>query len=52
MRHLVQSLQLGYTISGAGLRVNNIYISMFPGGLWVQLLNDNGVEGCREDGSL
>lgn len=39
----MQSLQLGYTISGAGLRVNNIHISMFPGGLWVQLLNDKGV---------
>lgn len=30
-------------ILGAGWRVS-IYISMLPGGLWVQLVEDNGEE--------
>lgn len=34
-------------MSGAALRVNDIYISMFPGGFGVQLLDDNGGGGSR-----
>ena len=47
MGHLMQFLPLRFTILGAGLQVNDIYISMLPGGLWVQLLEDGG----RGDGT-
>lgn len=43
----MQFLQWRSPVSGAMLRVSNIYISMFPGGFWVQLLDDNGGGGSR-----
>lgn len=43
----MQFLPLRFTILEAGLQVNDIYISMLPGGLWVQLLEDGG----RGDGT-
>lgn len=45
MGHLMQFLPLRFTILEAGLQVNDIYISMLPGGLWVQLLEDGGRGG-------
>lgn len=41
----MQFLQLRLTVAGAGLRGNDIYISVFPGGFGVWLLDDNGGAG-------